>query len=1018
MRRNDTSAYHLLLESLAELMTVQDGFDIPKIFSVMTELCKLLRVSKGVTSFYESLDREAHREGEDFVCYDSGGPHRLVSFLRMVTPSQMVVTCSVYQEEGEPPLTNEERQRVELIQRMILTFLNRSRQEQIINRLLFWDADGYRNLRFWLSETARRIREGRIAGTAALRINLKHFSLVNRQVGRETGNKVMAAYIRRLEETLGNDGFLCRIDGDNFAAFCSQEALPELLHLLRGHPVSYDRETGQRIEVSAVAGVLSIEDGMDLAKPEDIMDKITSAYNVAKRLQRDDIIFYSRELQQEKEKIIQTLQTFDRALENQEFLVYYQPKVDIQSHEIIGAEALCRWMHNGALIPPGDFIPTLEQSMDICRLDFYMLDKVCRDLRRWLDQGRNVVRVSVNLSRRHMMDPDLFDHLVEIIDSHNVPHKYLEIELTETTTDVEFQYLKRIVSGLQAAGIQTSVDDFGVGYSSLNLIKEIPWNVLKLDKSILPAEGSSETRDSRLFAHVVAMAHEIGLTCVAEGVETREQMEILRQFGCRIAQGFLFDMPMPVEAFEKRMAAPCYQQDHLNRETPWGAQAVEDPFAKITSADIAQALASDYFSIYCVDMETESFLEFSASNAYRTLGIETRGKDFFQLSRDNALRSIDPRDHAFFLDTFRKENILASLQAGHPFTMTYRLLFQGRPTYVQMKATSIDQTDLRHLVIGVSNVDEQMKHREAMERIKEARVTYNRISALSGDLLAIYTVDPVTDDYTEYSAAEDYAGLHLEKTGTDFFRRARDGSLHALFSEDVDLFASAFTRENVFQEIEADGLFTLTYRLMLRGEPTYVNLKAARVEEKDGPQLIVGLVNINAQVRREQDYERKLAAARSRANIDALTGVRNKHAYVDLEAQIDREIQAGTSDPFALVIFDVNGLKDVNDTLGHQAGDKFLQDACSEICRLFKHSPVFRIGGDEFVAVARGQDYEDLDALIETLDRNNQERLTAGGIVIARGMARFNGYHSVGALFEDADRRMYENKRDLKGPTE
>ena len=113
------------------------------------------------------------------------------------------------------------------------------------------------------------------------------------------------------------------------------------------------------------------------------------------------------------------------------------------------------------------------------------------------------------------------------------------------------------------------------------------------------------------------------------------------------------------------------------------------------------------------------------------------------------------------------------------------------------------------------------------------------------------------------------------------------------------------------------------------------------------------LANINAQVRREQDYERKLAAARSRANIDALTGMRNKHAYVDLEAQIDREIQAGTSDPFALVIFDVNGLKDVNDTLGHQAGDKFLQDACSEICRLFKHSPVFRIGGDEFVAVAR-----------------------------------------------------------------
>lgn len=195
----------------------------------------------------------------------------------------------------------------------------------------------------------------------------------------------------------------------------------------------------------------------------------------------------------------------------------------------------------------------MERGYDICRLDFYMLDSVCRDLRRWLDARLPVVGISVNLSRRHLVDPDLFEHIVEIIDRHSIPHDLFEIELTETTTDVEYRDLKRVVADLQASGISASVDDFGVGYSSLNLIKQIPWDVLKLDKSILPQEGDDEARGGRMFAHVIAMAHEMGLTCVAEGVETEDQLDIMRQYGCRIAQGFLFDRPMPVEDFEQRL---------------------------------------------------------------------------------------------------------------------------------------------------------------------------------------------------------------------------------------------------------------------------------------------------------------------------------------------------------------------------------------------------------------------------------------------------------------------------------
>ena len=206
------------------------------------------------------------------------------------------------------------------------------------------------------------------------------------------------------------------------------------------------------------------------------------------------------------------------------------------------------------IIPPAEYIPVLEQGRDICKLDFYVLDTVCRDIRRWLDTGRKVVRISVNLSRRHLSDMDLLQRIVDIVDKHNVPHKYIEIELTETTTDVEFKDLKRTISGLQKTGIATSVDDFGIGYSSLNLIKELPWNVLKLDKSLLPV-NSTDNSDQKvvMFKYLIAMAQEMGLECIAEGVETKEQVQLLTENRCSLAQGFYFDKPLPVEEFENRL---------------------------------------------------------------------------------------------------------------------------------------------------------------------------------------------------------------------------------------------------------------------------------------------------------------------------------------------------------------------------------------------------------------------------------------------------------------------------------
>lgn len=347
---------------------------------------------------------------------------------------------------------------------------------------------------------------------------------------------------------------MCRVGGDNFVAIFDDGLLIDVLEILKGVPVSYDAGNSKRVTVSASTGVFRIPDGFVYDDPGDIMDKIVASTKTAKNSDSENIVFFDSKTEAGKEQLANIRKLFPQALENGEFKVYYQPKTDIQSEEIIGAEALCRWEHDGGVIMPSDFIPVLEQSSDICKLDFFMLERVCQDIRRRIDEGKPVVRISVNLSRKHMLDADLPEHIIEIVDRNRIPHNLIEIELTESTTDVEFKEVKRVVSELQQDGICTSVDDFGMGQSSLNLIREIPWSVLKLDRSLLPAdEENPHSTRSVMFKYLVAMAKELGLECIAEGVETENQVQMLRNNSCSLAQGYYFGKPLPNEEFEKKL---------------------------------------------------------------------------------------------------------------------------------------------------------------------------------------------------------------------------------------------------------------------------------------------------------------------------------------------------------------------------------------------------------------------------------------------------------------------------------
>ncbi len=307
-----------------------------------------------------------------------------------------------------------------------------------------------------------------------------------------------------------------------------------------------------------------------------------------------------------------------------------------------------------------------------------------------------------------------------------------------------------------------------------------------------------------------------------------------------------------------------------------------------------------------------------------------------------------------------------------------------------------------------------MEVQEAYEKAKEEKMTIARISALSVDYICVYTVDPVNDHYVEYSTSKEYEGLGISKSGDHFFEDAYRNIMDVIYPDDVERVTAMLDKKKILAAIEKSGLYSFNYRLMMEGEPVYVSLKAALVKDGEDSQLIIGISNINEQVKRDREYAYNLSMAKIRADIDALTGVKNRHAYLDFEDKLNLSIKNKKNYPFAVTVFDVNNLKTVNDEQGHQEGDRLIKGAASVICNKFKHSPVFRIGGDEFVAISSGQDYELIDSILKDFDETNMKHGKDGDVVVSFGMSRFNDDYNVDDVFDRADKNMYKYKKSFK----
>jgi|GEM_PF-399895 len=1265
---------------------------------------------------------------------------------------------------------------------------------------------------FELAEAGRdRVLEN--GGTPVLLyMDFSGMKFFNTKYGFLEGDNLLRAFAEILAGTFGNE-HSCRISADHFAVQTEKDGLDN--KLLDLFAKSREMNEGKNLPVHI---------GVYIAESEPVhasvaCDRAKMACGELSGRYETAVSYYDQNLSEEAAKRQYIIENIDRAIKEKWIQMYLQPIIRAVSEQVCDVEALARWIDpEKGFLSPADFIPALEDARLIYKLDLYMVDQILDSMKEERAAGFYAVPHSVNLSRSDFDACDIVEEIRKRVDEAGMDRALLNIEITESIIGSDLGFMKEQIERFRNLGFPVWMDDFGSGYSSLDVLQSIQFDLIKFDMGFMRKLDEGDG-GKIILTELMKMAASLGVDTVCEGVETEEQVRFLREIGCSKLQGFYFSKPIPFGTLkvlrersnliqrENPQESRYYERigrvnlfdlsflanldDSVTKNTfdtvPMGIMEVSaegdkvkyvrsnqsfrdfmrrafgfdlsDPeveytvplegsgstfmkaieqsrdnnnrifvdeeiqdgavvhsFVRIlgknpvngkesvaiavlfisesgkgeTYADIAQALAADYYNIFAIDLDTNDYIEYSSQIGGEELSVVRHGEDFFASARREAMTRIYEEDREPFLALFTKENVLRDIEKKGVFTTTYRLIDTGSPVYVNMKITrmhggnflilgisiidahmkqqeearkisALNQTitslldsipgmaftkdtetgiylacnqafaeyahketpdgvvgltdaeifdaetaahfveddqaalrmdkpyiffedvpdaagnqrqfwttklkytdpsgrlclqgfcqdvtgilrlqrentrakedyrkasdtamifthlahglargytdlyyvnmdndefiefntdnergvlsearrgsdffegckrdarlfvhpedqeafvqamnreflskalegnevfelvyrrikdgrtfyvlmrvtrmedDPRFIVLAVRDIDEVMQHRREEARIREERVIYARLHAITGNFIVIYVVDPETNHYREFSATSDYVkSFDTEKTGTDFFSAVRRDACVYNHPQDLSRFLAAFTKENILAEIERSGIFTWGYRIMMDGKPLHVQMKAALVEEKDGPRLIVGVNDIDQQVRQETEMKERLDQAQSRANIDALTGIKNKHAYLEMEALLDRQITDHQQTPFAIVILDVNNLKKINDSFGHQAGDRCIRDASKIICDIFKRSPVFRVGGDEFAVIAQGQDYEQIDERIEAMRRYNEEAARANGIGIACGMSRYENDKCVAAVFERADQRMYENKHLLK----
>lgn len=453
-----------------------------------------------------------------------------------------------------PGYSEEEIQTHRFIFREIFIQYNRTLAQYMLEKIMNTDINtGVANQNSLMYYAVNLIKNGRIGDYTGIFFNIHNFKYVNKVFDYSQGDVILRNYAHMVKSYLDSDEEIARLGGDNFVVICRNENASDFISKIKDVHMSHEfRSVKRELQLGVTAGIACLE-GVD--KPREVMARTSIAYQAARKTGAGSIVVYTKEIQKQLMDDQEILAAFPQALAAGEFVVYYQPKVRIADKSIYGAEALVRWVRDGQVVTPARFIPQFEREGSVCRLDYYMLEQVCGFLKSRLDKGLKIVPVSVNFSRRHLEEGDLVERITGTIDRFGIDRSYIEIELTESEDYQNYEIMSSVIGRLKERGISTSIDDFGTGFSSLNMIKKVDLDTIKIDKSLIPFDdvNNNKHQDIVMFASIIDLIGRLGKKSVAEGVETTQQLDYLEKLGCDIVQGYVFDKPLPKDEFEQRL---------------------------------------------------------------------------------------------------------------------------------------------------------------------------------------------------------------------------------------------------------------------------------------------------------------------------------------------------------------------------------------------------------------------------------------------------------------------------------
>ena len=431
--------------------------------------------------------------------------------------------------------------------------------------------------------------------------------------------------------------------------------------------------------------------------------------------------------------------------------------------------------------------------------------------------------------------------------------------------------------------------------------------------------------------------------------------------------------------------------------------------------NIARSLAADYEAIYYIDIKTGEFREYSASKEYASLNVPSEGEDFYKETRANVERYAHPDDVEFAKSLYYKKTMLKNLQGKKSFSYKYRIMVGGTARFFRFTVMMADKG--KHFLLFVKDIDEEITAESVRLENQKNSVTFTQIAeSLAYNYDELYYVDMKGGEYISYESNDRQGKLRIRQIGDDFFGEAVNNIEKIVHKNDRDAVADFINKDNLISAFERKKGTSIDYRLIQDGQTGYYRLLARKAS--DNAHFILCVENINDEIAKEKNALRVLNNEKKLARRDELTGVKNKTAYKELERSVQANIDNGMDYlPFALLVADANNLKKINDTEGHVAGDEYIKASANLLKGIFSNSPVFRVGGDEFVVFLRANDYIERKVLVDKLHNVVLENQKNGsGPVLAAGVSEYiPGEDSlVTDIFDRADRNMYENKQKLK----